>query len=571
MKSFQFESIRLMSHRDGRARKIHFHATSTLVVGRNHTGKSSLIKALFRTLGAKPKGGMTEWDESTVSVVDFSVGGIGYSALHQSGHRALFSADGKLLTAANNHGEWAHALTEALGFNLILTDKNAATVSADANCFFLPFYINQDGSWQSTWDTFVGLKRFRAPVGPILEYFSGIKPPAYYSLSAERALLQRDIDELERERCALERTKIRFQESGYQRTPKVNPENFEEEVGELTQEVSRLNAEQEKVRENLVYEREALESIENQIKAANVALETYAKDSTYMRQEPREVLVCPTCNAEHEESFLQLLDYAEDARVLRELVSQLRISANKLRDQTARTRARLSELKSSYNRVAEILATRRGELTFNDVVNSIGAENAIRSFDDESAKLKGEIGLKLGALHDIERTLKELTSLARSKEILAEFRAAYAAAMVKLNLHPLDTSRLRITSRPDLSGSSGPRSILAYYAAIWTVCLGKHGSFAIPLVIDSPNQQGQDDINLPKVLQFLANDLPAGAQVIVSTEMETDNKFAQTIELTDPYKLLREDEFAEVASSIEPMLSAMYGIFDGASSSSGLG
>jgi hypothetical protein len=87
-------------------------------------------------------------------------------------------------------------------------------------------------------------------------------------------------------------------------------------------------------------------------------------------------------------------------------------------------------------------------------------------------------------------------------------------------------------------------------------------------VIDSPNQQGQDDINLPKVLQFLANDLPVGAQVIVSTEMEADNKFAQTIELTDPYKLLREDEFPEVASSIEPMLSAMYGIFDGASSSS---
>ncbi|QNN46750.1 hypothetical protein H9L17_00705 [Thermomonas brevis] len=448
-----------------------------------------------------------------------------------------------------------------------MTDKNAATVSADANCFFLPFYINQDGSWQSTWDTFVGLKQFRAPVGPILEYFSGIKPPAYYSLSAERALLQRAVDELERERRALERTKARFQESAPQRMPKVNPDNFQAEVGELTKEVSKLNAEQEKVREKLVREQEALEGIENQVKAANAALETYSKDSTYLRQEPREVLVCPTCNAEHKESFLELLDYAEDARVLRELVAQLRISATKLREQTAQTRAQLSELKSSYNRVAEILATRRGELAFSDVVNSIGAENAIRSFDDESAKLKGEIDSKLGRLQDMERTLKELTSAARSKEILAEFRAAYAAALVKLNLHALDTSRLRLASRPDLSGSSGPRSILAYYAAIWTVCLGKHGSFAVPLVIDSPNQQGQDDINLPKVLQFLANDLPAGAQVIVSTEMETDNKFAQTIELTDPYKLLREDDFPEVASSIEPMLSAMYGILDGASSS----
>lgn len=566
MKSFQFESIKLMSHRDGRARSIHFHPTSTLVVGRNHTGKSSLIKALFRTLGAKPQGGLTEWDESTVSVVDFSVGGVRYSALHQQGHRALFSADGELLTAANSHGEWTRALTQVLGFNLVLTNKNAAAVSADANCFFLPFYVNQDGSWQSTWETFVGLRQFRAPVGPILEYFSGIKPPTYYSLSAERALLQRAVDELDRERRALERTKVRFQERAPQRTPKVNPENFQAEVGELTREVSRLNAEQEKVREKLVREQEALENIENQVNAANAALETYTKDFTYLRQAPREVLVCPTCNAEHKESFLELLDYAEDARVLRKLVAQLHISATKLREQTVQTRAQSAELKSSYNRVAEILATRRGELAFNDVVNSIGAENAIRSFDDESTKLKGEIDSKLRTLQDIERALKELTSAVRSKEILTEFRTAYSAALAKLNLHALDTSRLRLTSRPDLSGSSGPRSILAYYAAIWTVCLGKHGSFAVPLVIDSPNQQGQDDINLPKVLQFLAHDLPAGAQVIVSTEMKTDNKFAQTIELTDPYRLLREDEFPEVASSIEPMLSAMYGIFGGTSS-----
>jgi hypothetical protein len=558
MKNFRFENIWLLSHKDQRARQIQFHPHKNLIVGRNHTGKSSLIKTLFRTLGARPKGELVQWDENTISVVTFTIDQKRYRAVHQHGHRALFNDTADLLLAASNHEEWTEAFAKIVGFNLVLTNKSSETVPADPRCFFLLFYINQDGSWQSSWDTFVGLQQYRAPLGAVLDYFSGIKPPEYYELESKRTQSQRYLEDLQREQSFLEKARERFGKSLSLAGPKIQPDNFEQEIVRLTTEVSELNQQQEKLRDKAVREQEVLSNIKLQIELAVDALATYESDSAFLRNEPREKLTCPTCGAEHSEPFLELLNYAEDARVLRELVARLRGDASKAAEQCRKTQEQLGQLENNYRRVSEILDIRRGELKFGDVVNSMGAESAFSAFEVEGKALKGEIDQRLSEIETLTARLKQLTDANRSKEILKSFRESYSSALISLNLPPIETGRLRLTSRPDLSGSGGPRSILAYYGAIWRTCLGKYASFSIPLVIDSPNQQGQDDVNLPKVLKYIANDLPAGAQIIVGTEMETDFIFDHKIMCDEPYKFLKETEFYEVGRYVEPLVKAMY-------------
>jgi predicted nucleic acid-binding Zn-ribbon protein len=558
MKKFLFEKIWLLSYKDQRARAIEFHRHKNLVVGRNHTGKSSLIKTLFRTLGAKPQGALEQWDENTISLVEFLIGQNRYLAIHQRGHRALFNDLGHLIIAASNHDEWTDAFSNAVGFNLVLTDKNSETVPADPRCFFLPFYINQDGSWQAKWDTFTGLQQYRAPIGTILEYFSGIKPPEFYELDSKKTQSQKALEDFQKEHRFLEKARDRFARSISFSGPKVQPENFVNEIVRLTGEVTELNRRQEQLRDKAVREQELLSSIKLQIHLAADALVTYESDTSYLRNEPREKLTCPTCGAEHAESFLELLNYAEDARVLRELVARLNVDASKVSKEYSKTRSQMRELDKNYLRVTEILEVRRGEFKFRDVVDSMGAERAFSAFEVESTVLKKEINQRLGEIESLSKQLKELTNVKRTKEILKNFREAYASALVSLNLPPIETSKLRLTSRPDLSGSGGPRSILAYYSALWRICLGEYASFSMPLVIDSPNQQGQDDINLPKVLKYIANNLPASAQIIVGTEMETNHFFDHKIVCDQPYKFLRDNEFAEVAKVVEPLAKMMY-------------
>ncbi|MFZ2525330.1 MAG: hypothetical protein WAW87_08445 [Candidatus Ferrigenium altingense] len=559
MRSFLFEDIWMLSRRDRRAKRVEFHVGRNLILGRNHTGKSSLIKTLFTTLGARPEGELRQWDENTISKVGFSLDGRRFSVLHQTGTRALFDRDGRILISTGDHSEWSSAFSDVTGFNLPLTDKQSRTVPADPKCFFLPFYINQDGSWQADWNTFSGLAQFKAPIGSILEYFSGIKPPEYYEAKAKRDAEQQLLDNLRKERSFLEKARERVGKSFSMSGPKVDPENFRIDIEQLTAEVNEINKRQEILRDQAVKERELLASIHLQTNLAKEALSIYEGDSQFLRSEPREALVCPVCNAEHSESFLDLLTYAEDARSLRDISARLHKDAREIENKLSRTNAEIATLELNYRKVTSLLSTRRGDMQFSQVVESMGAEKAFRAFEDERAVLEAEMSGHLLEQERMTEAMNKLTDRNRSMEILKIFREAYSSALVELSLPMTDTGKAKLTSRPKLSGSGGPRSVLAYYAALWAACYSEKGSFSVPLVIDSPNQQGQDYINLPKVISFLSDKLPQKAQLILGSEIDTDQPFDQKIELTEQYKLLSESDFDEAEATIGPLVAAMYG------------
>ena len=131
MKKLIFESIILISHKEKRARKESFHPHKNLIVGKNHTGKSSLLKTLYLTLGARPKGKLQQWDENTASIVNLSIDNKKFTILYQQGNRALFDEAGKIIGAEDSHAEWVELFSNLTGFNLLMTDKKQETVKAD--------------------------------------------------------------------------------------------------------------------------------------------------------------------------------------------------------------------------------------------------------------------------------------------------------------------------------------------------------------------------------------------------------------------------------------------------------
>ena len=131
MKSFQFNAIWMLAREARAARKVAFDPKKNLIVGRNHTGKSTIVKTLFVTMGATPQGKLSEWDQSTISLVSFSFDESEYYALHQSNVRALFSSNGTLIAATTNNKNWTSLLTRIFGFNLVLTNKDQQTAEAD--------------------------------------------------------------------------------------------------------------------------------------------------------------------------------------------------------------------------------------------------------------------------------------------------------------------------------------------------------------------------------------------------------------------------------------------------------
>lgn len=55
MKNLVLKKLLLLSKKEGKAREIPFHIETTVITGVNDTGKSSLIKSIFHSLGASVK------------------------------------------------------------------------------------------------------------------------------------------------------------------------------------------------------------------------------------------------------------------------------------------------------------------------------------------------------------------------------------------------------------------------------------------------------------------------------------------------------------------------------------
>ena len=130
---------------------------------------------------------------------------------------------------------------------------------------------------------------------------------------------------------------------------------------------------------------------------ANEAIRAYDGDAQYLRNEPREALVCPVCNAEHSESFMDLLTYADDARSLREITARLEKDGREIAAKLQQTVAQIGALEGQYRRISHLLDTRRGDLQFRQVVESLGAQQAFQAFEEERSILEGQLSRKESA------------------------------------------------------------------------------------------------------------------------------------------------------------------------------
>ena len=74
MRRFVLDELLLLSWQEKSARRVKFHPTMTVVKGQNSTGKSCLLKTIYRTFGAEPRDVPAKWDEAQVcSFARFSI------------------------------------------------------------------------------------------------------------------------------------------------------------------------------------------------------------------------------------------------------------------------------------------------------------------------------------------------------------------------------------------------------------------------------------------------------------------------------------------------------------------
>ena len=154
MKSLRFKKLWLVSEASRAACSIEFNPKMTLLVGKNHTGKSTLVKHIFKTLGCETKGKSDRWDSLAISVLRFDLNGVDYLAYRRANVYALKNESTGTIKVTTKYSEWSDLLANLFDFRLMLPTHQESLSQATPPFLFLPFYLDQDGSWQKQWNSF---------------------------------------------------------------------------------------------------------------------------------------------------------------------------------------------------------------------------------------------------------------------------------------------------------------------------------------------------------------------------------------------------------------------------------
>lgn len=151
--------------------------------------------------------------------------------------------------------------------------------------------------------------------------------------------------------------------------------------------------------------------------------------------------------------------------------------------------------------------------------------------------------------------MKDADSKRRKDEIKLYFSHTLNRFAMMLDVRMPEGVRDLLTGLQIGRGSEGPRARAAYYYAFLHTTQKFGSTTFCPIVVDAPNQQGQDKGHLDEILRFLVNEAPEDAQVIIGTEGVPDNLGAEIKDISnEKNKVLSQDQFEEVTVYMAPYL-----------------
>ncbi|CDX60020.1 conserved hypothetical protein [Mesorhizobium plurifarium] len=555
MPTVRFKNLFLLSQVEERALHVPLHSQKLLIQGANGFGKSVIMKSLYEALGATPNKIDDRWKNANVSsCLEFEFAGATWFSVKAHGVLSLFDDKGnRRFWGQRLVKDWGPKLAEFFGFKLEMVDKDGETLTPPPAYLFAPFYIDQDGSWDNTWVSF--RKDFYLPesAATLADYHSGIRPDGYYAAKAELTKEKIVLSSLETAVETLRQAMTQIEEIEGT-TPTYDLQEFSSECDDLVAESERLLVLQAEHRRMVSDLHEETHLVRAEAVLLKNALNEMRGEFELASSLPRQV-ECPTCGHEYQNSLAERFALIEDEGVLSKALTEVQSKLERLVEKERAERGNLDTIGASLARVQNILETQKQSLSLNDVLVAAGKTEAAKL-------LRVSLNEKIVAADDsrnrsesLRASMNEFTDRTRNSEIRKFYRTRLSMYSQELDVHLDEPEKQSIVSINVARGSEGPRALLAYYYAFLHTKIEFTTSVRFPVVIDSPNQQGQDKIHLPQMVKFIFDHVPDDAQTIVATEDASGLEFEGVAIVTygeAKRQILREKEFDRVKTIFDP-------------------
>lgn len=560
-----FNALWILSEKDACARHLTFHPEKNLLAGGNDTGKSRILKHLVWALGCEPpRRAAGDFDSNVVAAVNVTVGGRELTFLRQKRRQAAFDDLGLLLFATESASAWNKFFAETFNFQLKLQRHEEGKFDyAGPGYALLPSYIDQDNGWGTKWITFTNLTQFAKWQPAVFNSFTGLKPVAYVrnQLFREQAAF----------RLKTAKAESNLQNSSYERvvamlpteTTAIDEKQFAQELRALSEQAQDLRAGQDQVRTDLLNLAQQRQQKTAELHMAIASERELVDDQVFLAgYKDNAPLACPTCSHVHTATFYARQVLAEDTHDIHEVVIRLQSQLDKLNANEVALQASLNSVAVRLRTLNESLNVKREGRPLADIIVAKSLSTLKHAYDLTRRDLAAEIDALAEKKKGLDDELAALTDKGREKRVKEHFSEELISFADNLDINKAEiASKVKIGSRsPGASGSNAPRAVLAMHLAL----LSTHKQFGdgptFPLIVDTPQQSGQDPASLGRMLNAILGNSTSG-QTMVATESIPHGWQAPSgcnvLKFEDKRHLLREEEFRSGVDALSYMVKTM--------------
>lgn len=556
MKRFLIKKIIVISNNEEASFETEFDKGLNILIGKNKTGKSSIIKSIFYTLGCE-----TYVEDSWKKIIDtyilyFKYGEDCYCLVRENSIYKFYKFyenknSYEYIIKANDYEEYTKYLVKNI-FNIeaeLLTKKGKISTFIPPLLFRFQ-YIDQDSGWIKLGESFLNAKYIEDWKNCSIKFIIGYQGEEYYRLKKKVSLAKNEISEL--------KVKEKHYNEIYDTISKSiissnNISNESIELEELKKEVNCiLEKKSLKEREQLLVN-DSISHINNEIYELTLTIKLLEKsimcldeDYSFAMEEDEEIK-CPTCGMVYDNTIINRIDLVKDMQSGRELISSYRSEMKNLQGQLDEEIKKKKTIKRAINNLNILLKDVSSKINISEIYKEDGRREVIGTSKKQIKDLISLISEKEIEKSGYDKEIKKLESPKRRNVIKKEFEKVYEEVLSKVNINSNYINLRNFVQKIDNTGSERPRTILSYHIALYLYNLSKGENLYNWLVIDTPNQQGQDDENLKNIDSLISSILSENGQVIIGTERETgfENKANKIIKLTKHKQCLNYENYKE--------------------------
>lgn len=546
MKKMIITSLTVTNIQEQIAKKINLKPGLNIIFGENKTGKSSLIKSIFHTMGCEVYF-EDEWTKLIdIFYLEFSFNNKNYllKRLNKQQDYTLVDLDKNVIIFhVTKYDEFCKKFLNLFDINFSLnTKKNAKEVPVPPAAIFNFNYIDQDTGWNlELANNFSNLKYLQNVKNTVIKYVVGETTNKFFSLKTNRNILQSEISKYENEINSINKFLNRVQ----QQLPKKKTFQIEEFKNI---ELVRINTLEQLISSKKIllneFENE-IKELRDSIKYMKLNIKELNKDFDFSNEIICDNIECPICGTVHLNNSDNKFNFLSDINKLNELVYLNRQDIKSHEKSRKQLIEELHSLNIEYNELKSSLENHSDYIGFIDKQKELGMVSLIEKNNNETKRMQKILTHK----SNLSLSLKKKIDLFTTKERKNTIKKSLAIILEK-NIEPLNlesTSKFKLTNymliKKNISGSDGPRVILNYYASLYTYNLKRNNYPFQFFVVDTPNQQGQDKKNL-KIIDDFIGSLDTDGQIILGTERKTGYEdSSNVITLINKRQSLNQDDY----------------------------